>query len=93
MESAFKEEKDSPLSFNVTSYSDSIRDWSGNQLNIEQKEITVVIWRAGSGHFQRYIWKLAAVLYDVMFTMDKIETGSGVKVKYMTCCVTPPNLL
>ena len=63
---------DFSLSFNVTSYSDSIMDWSRNQSNIGKKEMTVFIWKAGSGHFQRHIWKLVAVLYEVTFAVDKI---------------------
>jgi hypothetical protein len=34
--------------------------------------MTVFIWKAGSGHFQRHIWKLVAVLYEVTFAVDKI---------------------
>ena len=67
-------------------------DWSGNQSNIGQKEMTVGIWRANSGKFQRHIWKLAAALYDVVFAMDKNGTCSGVIVN-ITSCITPPNLL
>ena len=76
----------------MTSYSDSVMDWSGNQSNIGQKEMTVGIWRANSGKFQRHIWKLAAVLYDVTFAVDKNGAGSGVKVN-VASCITPPNLL
>ena len=54
--------------------------------------MTVGIWRTGSGHFQRHIWKLAAALYDVVFAMDKNGTCSGVIVN-ITSCITPPNLL
>jgi hypothetical protein len=54
--------------------------------------MTVGIWRAGSGHFQRHIWKLASALYDVMFAVDKNGTSSEVKVN-VTSCVTPLNLL
>jgi hypothetical protein len=46
---------DSSLSFNVTSYSESIMDWSRDQLNTGIKEITVFIWKSGSGHLQRHI--------------------------------------
>jgi hypothetical protein len=48
-------------------------DWSGNQSNIGQKEMTVGIWRAGSGHYKRHIWELAPALYDVTFIVDKNE--------------------
>jgi hypothetical protein len=41
---------DSSLSFNLTSYSHSIMDWSRNQSNTRKKEMTV-IWKASSGHF------------------------------------------
>jgi hypothetical protein len=54
--------------------------------------MTVGIWRANSGKFQRHIWKLAAVLYDVTFAVDKNGAGSGVKVN-VASCITPPNLL
>ena len=63
-----KRYNDSSLSFNVTSYSDSIMGWSRNQSNIGKKEMAVFIWKAGSGHFQRHIWKLVAVLYEVTFS-------------------------
>jgi hypothetical protein len=63
---------DSSLSFNVTSYSESIMDWSRDQLNTGIKEITVFIWKSGSGHLQRHIWKLVAVLYETTFALDKI---------------------
>ena len=66
---------ESSLSFNVTSYCDSIIDWSRNQFNIEKKKMTVFIWKATSGHFQRHIWKLFAVLYEVTFAVDKIGQG------------------
>ena len=59
---------DFSLSFNVTSYSDSIMDWSRNQSNTGKKEMTVFIWKAGSGHFKGHIWKLVAVLYEVTFS-------------------------
>ena len=54
--------------------------------------MTVFIWKAGSGHFQRHIWKLAAVLYDVMLAIDKIGTGSGFQTS-VSACVKAPNLL
>jgi hypothetical protein len=60
------------LFFNVTNYSDSIMDWSRNQSKIGKKEMTAFIWKAGSGHFQRHIWKLVTILYEVTFAMDKI---------------------
>ena len=63
---------DSSLSFNGISYSGSIMDWSRNQSKIGKKEMTAFIWKAGSGHFQRHIWKLVAVLYEVTFAVDKI---------------------
>ena len=34
--------------------------------------MTVFIQRAGSGHLQRHIWKLDAVLYEATFAVDKI---------------------
>ena len=100
MEPAFKKKSikwrscynDLPLSFNVTHYPDSIMDWFGNQSNIGQKEMAVGIWKAGSGHFQRHIWKLAAALYDVMFSVDKNGTRAGIKVN-VTSCTIPPKLL
>ena len=61
----------SSLSFNVTSCSDSVMDWSMNQSYIGKKEITVFIGKAGSGHFQKHSWKLVAVLYEVTFVVDK----------------------
>lgn len=42
--------------------------------------MTVGIGRAGSGHFQRHIWKLTAALNDVMFVVAKNGTVSRVKV-------------
>ena len=63
------------FSFNVASYSDSITDLSRNQSNIGKKEMTVFIWKAASRHFQRHIWKLVAVLYEVTFAVEK--NGSG----------------
>jgi hypothetical protein len=74
-----KRYNDSSLSFNVTSYSDSIMGWSRNQSNIGKKEMAVFIWKAGSGHFQRHIWKLVAVLYEVTFAVDKIGQGLDFK--------------
>ena len=32
----------------------------------------IFIWNAGSGHFQRHIWKLVGVLNEVTFIVDKI---------------------
>jgi hypothetical protein len=79
-------------SFNVTSYSNSVMDWSANQSNIGQKEMIVGIWRVDSGHFQRCSWKMAAALYDVIFCVDKSRISFEVKVN-VTSCVTLPNLL
>jgi hypothetical protein len=59
---------------------------------LDKKEMTVGIWRAGSGHFHRYIWKLEAALYDAMFPGDKNGIGAGVKIN-VSSCVTQPNLL
>lgn len=84
---------ESPLSFNVTGYYVSIMSWPGNQSNIEQTEVTVGIWRAGSGHFQKHIWKLAAAFYDVSFAVDRNGTGSGVKVNVTPCFALPSLLL
>jgi hypothetical protein len=67
-------------------------DWSRSQSNIVQKETTMDIWKAGSRHYQRRIWKLVAALYDAMFAVDKNGTGSGVKVN-VTSCITSPNIL
>jgi hypothetical protein len=39
--------------------------------------MSVGIWKAGSRHFERHVWRLAAVLYDVMFAVDKNGTGWG----------------
>jgi hypothetical protein len=47
-------------------------DWSINQYNTGKKEMTVFIWKVGSGHFKGHIWKLVAVLYEVIFAVDKI---------------------
>jgi hypothetical protein len=37
--------------------------------------MTGFIWKAGSGHFQRHIWKLVAVLCEVTSAVDKIGQG------------------
>lgn len=58
----------------MASYSDSIVGWSGNQSNIESNRFH---WKDGSGHFQRHIQKLAAVLYKDALAIDKSGTGSG----------------
>ena len=34
--------------------------------------MTVYIWKAGSGYFQRNTWKLVTVLYEVTFAGGKI---------------------
>ena len=47
------------------------QSWTGIEIN-PILEMTVFIWKAGSGHFQRHIWKLVAVLYEVTFAVDKI---------------------
>jgi hypothetical protein len=52
----------------------------------------VGIRRAGPVHFQRHIWKLVAVLYDVTFPVDKNVIGSSVKVN-MTSYSNLPNIL
>jgi hypothetical protein len=64
--------KDSSLSFNVTSCSESIMGWSRNQSNFGKMEMTDFIWKAGSGYSHRHIWKLVVVLYEVTFAVDKI---------------------
>ena len=50
------------------------QSWTGLEINpiLEKKEMTVFIWKAASRHFQRYIWKLVAFLYEVTFAVDKI---------------------
>jgi hypothetical protein len=46
---------DSSLSFNVTVI--LTQSWTGLKLNpiLRKKEMTVFIWKSGSGHFPRYI--------------------------------------
>ena len=56
----------------MTSYSDSIMDWTRNQSNTEKKEMTLFIWKPVSGHFQRHIWKLVAVVYEVTFAVYEV---------------------
>jgi hypothetical protein len=53
--------------------------------------MTVGIWRAGSENFGRHIWKLAAALYDVMFAVYKVGTGSRVK-ENVPSYITLPDL-
>ena len=48
-------------------------------------EITVFIWKVGSGHFLGHIWKLASVLYEDMLTIDKTGTGSGLQTSVRAC--------
>ena len=67
------------------------QSWTGIEIN-PILEMTVFIWKAGSGHFQRHIWKWAAVLYDVMLAIDKIGTGYGFQTS-VSACVKAPNLL
>jgi hypothetical protein len=81
------------FSFNVASYSDSITDLSRNQSNIGKKEMTVFIWKAGFGHCQRHIWKIAAVLYDDILTIDKIGIGSRLQTCVSACVKAPSHLL
>jgi hypothetical protein len=50
-------------------------NWSGNESNTGQKEMTVSIWRAGSGH----IWKLPPSLHDVLFVWIKMEEVLGLR--------------
>ena len=53
--------------------------------------MTLGIWRTGSGYFQRHLLKLAVVLCDTMFTVDKNGSGSGVNGN-VTFWVTLPNV-
>ena len=47
--------KDSSLSFNVTSCSESIMGWSEINPILEKMEMTDFIWKAGSGYSHRHI--------------------------------------
>jgi hypothetical protein len=68
-------------------------DWSRNQSNIGKKKMTVKIWKAGSRLFQRHIWKLVAVIYEVTFAVDKIEQDLDFKQVHVFKDFKAPNLL
>ena len=47
---------------------------------------------AGSGHFQRYIFKFTTDLHYVMFAVEKIGTGSRF-LTILSACIKAPNVL
>jgi hypothetical protein len=54
--------------------------------------MTVFLWKAGSGHFPRHIWKLVAVLYEVTFVVDKIGQDLDLQIN-VSACIKALNLL
>lgn len=75
------------------------QSWTDLEIN-PILEITVLLGKTGSGHFQRQIWKLAAVIYEDMLAIDKIGIGSRIRTMTgsglwtsVSACIKAPKLL